>query len=135
MTADDRTVHAAFPQPGVRQLALAYMSARDRADLIARGRFGTRGEGGSGPLRPGVTVDSRGLLVEQYTPESWVRHVRFHVYCREHGYPRRHEGVADGWPQRPSERDEAVTKHLVTWTQLKVWVTSGQTILFDEAMA
>ena len=128
MSAQDRVTEI----PTVDQCIDWMMQSRPNAreQLLRDGRFGHTGEGCSGPLHPGVTIDSRGLRVERPTPEQWETTVRWHTYCRQHGYPG--SETPDGYPLRPRTAGRPDTI-VVPWAALKARLEledSGQSSLF-----
>jgi hypothetical protein len=119
-------------QPSVRQRALDFLSPQQRAEILAGTIRVSLGDGVSGPLSPSVSVGSGCLEVHQYTAQAWNSLVRWHTYCRQHGYPTGERSGAEGYPPRPS-RDHEIVR--VTWRQVREWVVaddSGQTTLFGE---
>lgn len=118
--------------PTVDQCIDWMMQSRSNAreQLLRDGRFGHTGEGCSGPLHPGVTIDTKGLRVERPTPEQWETAVRWHIHCREHGYPGARE--QGGYPPKPSTAGRPPTI-LVSWATLRARLEredSGQSSLF-----
>jgi len=101
-----------------------------RQQLLEAGRFGHTGEGCSGPLHPGVHIDSKGLRVERPTREQWEVTVRWHTHCRQHGYAG--ANTPDGYPPKPSTAGRPPTI-LVSWATLRARLEredSGQSSLF-----
>jgi len=128
MSARDR-----WPEiPTVDQCIDWMMQSRPNArqQLLEHGRFGHTGEGCSGPLHPGVHIDTKGLRIERPTLDQWETTVRWHTHCRKHGYPG--TDTRDSYPPKPTSgaRPETI---IVTWAALRTRIEreqAGQENLF-----
>lgn len=111
-------------QPTTRDLVLAFLNDRERAEIFVGGRP-YKWEGGSaslGPLRPLVCCRSFGLEVTQYTAEAWAAQVAWHNYWREHDYHLTDSELRAAAPPRPEGELRAAELVRVTWGQLRAWI-------------
>lgn len=130
-------------QPTPRELATAFLTERERRDLLEVGELmrSTFCSSKSGPLQPTVDMRPWGLEVTQYAPDAWAQQVAYHTYCREHGYPtggRAGWGEAEGYPTLPPLDEQRRSTVRVTWTRLRGWLqedATGQQLELDLTLA
>lgn len=111
-------------QPTPRELALAFLTAAERVEILAgeRPRKWEGAAGRSGPLRPQVRCRPFGLEVEQHSADLWAAEVAWHSYWREHGYHTTNAELLAAAPPRPEFDPKTRTLARVTWGQLREWI-------------